>query len=99
LIFDHLRALFNWIHHHILLTIQFCYQNQEKEKSTAIHYFAKMEVMIPNATSSIPEEVKAFDATKAGVKGLVDSGVTKIPRFFVHPPEDVQKLSSEIINI
>lgn len=38
-------------------------------------------------------------ATKAGVKGLVDSGVTKIPRFFVHPPEDVQKLSSEIINI
>jgi hypothetical protein len=54
-----------------------------------------MEVMIPNAASSIPEEVKAFDATKAGVKGLVDSGVTKIPRFFVHPPEDVQKLSSE----
>ncbi|KAL9392128.1 hypothetical protein Peur_016048 [Populus x canadensis] len=55
--------------------------------------------MIPNAASSIPEEVKEFDATKAGVKGLVDSGVTKIPRFFVHPPEDVQKLSSEINGI
>ncbi|KAJ3678620.1 hypothetical protein LUZ60_002423 [Juncus effusus] len=32
-------------------------------------------------------EIKAFDGTRAGVKGLVDSGITKIPRFFVHPPE------------
>lgn len=31
------------------------------------------------------KEVKEFDDTKAGVKGLVDSGVTKIPRFFIHP--------------
>ncbi|CAK7338939.1 unnamed protein product [Dovyalis caffra] len=48
-----------------------------------------MEVMISNAAKSIPEhgsnhdqdkEVKAiFDASKAGVKGLVDPGVTKIP--------------------
>lgn len=29
-------------------------------------------------------ELKNFDDTKAGVKGLVDSGVTKIPRIFVH---------------
>ncbi|XP_038991320.1 1-aminocyclopropane-1-carboxylate oxidase homolog 1-like isoform X1 [Hibiscus syriacus] len=28
-------------------------------------------------------EVKAFDDTKAGVKGLVDSGITKIPRIFI----------------
>lgn len=27
-------------------------------------------------------EVKAFDETKAGVKGLVDAGVTQIPRIF-----------------
>ncbi|XP_062109293.1 1-aminocyclopropane-1-carboxylate oxidase homolog 3-like [Humulus lupulus] len=27
-------------------------------------------------------EVKAFDETKAGVKGLVDAGITQIPRFF-----------------
>lgn len=45
------------------------------------------------------KEVKAFDETKAGVKGLVDSGATKIPRFFIHPPENVQNLSSEIIDI
>uniref|UniRef100_A0A5B7AJJ6 Fe2OG dioxygenase domain-containing protein n=1 Tax=Davidia involucrata TaxID=16924 RepID=A0A5B7AJJ6_DAVIN len=36
------------------------------------------------------KEVKEFDQTKAGVKGLVDAGVTKIPRFFVHPPESLQ---------
>ncbi|KAJ4822110.1 hypothetical protein Tsubulata_002833 [Turnera subulata] len=35
------------------------------------------------------KEVKAFDETKAGVKGLADTGVTKIPRFFIHPPENV----------
>lgn len=29
-------------------------------------------------------DLKAFDETKAGVKGLVDSGVTKIPPIFVH---------------
>ncbi|CAN0907243.1 1-aminocyclopropane-1-carboxylate oxidase homolog 12 [Linum grandiflorum] len=31
------------------------------------------------------QDVKAFDETKAGVKGLVDSGITIIPRFFIHP--------------
>ncbi|XP_027924688.1 1-aminocyclopropane-1-carboxylate oxidase homolog 12-like isoform X3 [Vigna unguiculata] len=29
-------------------------------------------------------EVKAFDETKLGVKGLLDSGITKIPRMFYH---------------
>jgi hypothetical protein len=29
-------------------------------------------------------ELKAFDETKAGVKGLADAGVTKIPRIFIH---------------
>ncbi|XP_041007394.1 1-aminocyclopropane-1-carboxylate oxidase homolog 1-like isoform X2 [Juglans microcarpa x Juglans regia] len=32
-------------------------------------------------------ELKAFDDTKAGVKGLVDAGVTEIPRIFHLPPE------------
>ncbi|XP_050130733.1 1-aminocyclopropane-1-carboxylate oxidase homolog 4-like isoform X1 [Malus sylvestris] len=35
------------------------------------------------------EEVKKFDQSKFGVKGLVDSGLTSIPRFFVHPPESL----------
>ncbi|KAI8005393.1 hypothetical protein LOK49_LG08G02765 [Camellia lanceoleosa] len=29
-------------------------------------------------------ELKAFDDSKAGVKGLLDAGVTKIPRIFIH---------------
>ncbi|XP_065856756.1 1-aminocyclopropane-1-carboxylate oxidase homolog 1-like [Euphorbia lathyris] len=33
------------------------------------------------------EEVKKFDETKMGVKGLSDSGITSIPKFFIHPPE------------
>ncbi|KAK3043442.1 hypothetical protein RJ639_002021 [Escallonia herrerae] len=32
-------------------------------------------------------ELQAFDDTKAGVKGLVDAGVQKIPQIFVRPPE------------
>ncbi|CAN1136879.1 1-aminocyclopropane-1-carboxylate oxidase homolog 12 [Linum perenne] len=34
-------------------------------------------------------DAKAFDDTKAGVKGLVDSGVTAIPRLFIHHQNDV----------
>ncbi|XP_056170507.1 deacetoxyvindoline 4-hydroxylase-like [Syzygium oleosum] len=41
------------------------------------------------------KELQEFDKTKAGVKGLVDSGVTKIPRIFVHPPENLHGLSSD----
>ncbi|KAJ4961492.1 hypothetical protein NE237_021402 [Protea cynaroides] len=33
--------------------------------------------------------VKQFDESKIGVKGLVDSGATTIPPFFVHPPENL----------
>ncbi|PRQ36489.1 putative deacetoxyvindoline 4-hydroxylase [Rosa chinensis] len=32
-------------------------------------------------------ELKAFDDTKNGVKGLVDAGITEIPRIFHHPPD------------
>ncbi|XP_047312420.1 1-aminocyclopropane-1-carboxylate oxidase homolog 3-like [Impatiens glandulifera] len=30
-------------------------------------------------------ELKIFDETKLGVKGLVDSGIPKVPRIFIHP--------------
>ncbi|KAD2394400.1 hypothetical protein E3N88_41377 [Mikania micrantha] len=33
-------------------------------------------------------ELKAFDDTKSGVKGLIDSGITKVPRIFIQPPDD-----------
>ena len=35
------------------------------------------------------KELKEFDESKAGVKGLSDSGIISIPRIFVHPPESV----------
>ncbi|KAL2892333.1 1-aminocyclopropane-1-carboxylate oxidase-like protein 3 [Bienertia sinuspersici] len=35
------------------------------------------------------KEVQEFEETKLGVKGLVDSGITKIPRIFHHPPESL----------
>ncbi|CAN1311974.1 1-aminocyclopropane-1-carboxylate oxidase homolog [Linum perenne] len=31
-------------------------------------------------------EVKSFDESKAGVKEVVDSGITEIPRIFHAPP-------------
>ncbi|CAI9771263.1 unnamed protein product [Fraxinus pennsylvanica] len=37
------------------------------------------------------QELKTFDETKAGVKGLIDSGVQKIPKIFVRPAEDLAK--------
>nr|UCC42471.1 2-oxoglutarated dependent oxygenase [Schisandra chinensis] len=40
------------------------------------------------------KEVKEFDDSKIGVKGLVDAGAIIIPRFFVHPPENLTYLNS-----
>ncbi|XP_022722973.1 1-aminocyclopropane-1-carboxylate oxidase homolog 1-like isoform X2 [Durio zibethinus] len=34
------------------------------------------------------QELKAFDESKSGVKGLVDAGITKIPRIFRRPKVD-----------
>ncbi|XP_050374917.1 1-aminocyclopropane-1-carboxylate oxidase homolog 1-like [Argentina anserina] len=33
-------------------------------------------------------ELKSFDDTKEGVKGLVDAGITEILQIFYHPPDD-----------
>ncbi|KAK9150700.1 hypothetical protein Syun_009009 [Stephania yunnanensis] len=42
------------------------------------------------------QELKAFDDTKAGVRGLEEAGVTKIPRMFYTPPDgiDIRILNS-----
>ncbi|KAL3727024.1 hypothetical protein ACJRO7_031863 [Eucalyptus globulus] len=41
------------------------------------------------ATYDRHRELKRFDDSKAGVKGLADSGVARLPRFFLRPPEDI----------
>ncbi|KAK9179834.1 hypothetical protein WN943_029040 [Citrus x changshan-huyou] len=40
------------------------------------------------------KELKGFDDTKVGVKGLVDAGVVNIPRIFIQPSEE---LAQELI--
>lgn len=41
--------------------------------------------------------MEEFDRTKAGVKGLVDSSISHVPRFFVHPPESL--LSDDVSSL
>ncbi|KAM3357064.1 deacetoxyvindoline 4-hydroxylase [Capsicum galapagoense] len=36
-------------------------------------------------------EKKAFDDSKAGVKGLVDAGIVDIPRIFIRPPDELEQ--------
>ncbi|GAA0149165.1 oxidoreductase [Lithospermum erythrorhizon] len=43
-------------------------------------------------------ELIAFDETKAGVKGLVDAGVTTVPRIFIHPPEKTSANNNKQLN-
>lgn len=37
------------------------------------------------------EQLKAFDDTRAGVKGLVDAGITSLPKIFIRSPEELSK--------
>lgn len=37
-------------------------------------------------------ELKSFDNTIVGVKGLVDAGVDKIPRIFIHPHDVLDEM-------
>lgn len=44
--------------------------------------------------------LKVFDESKAGVKGLVDAGVTKIPRIFIRPHDElVEELNCSKVNL
>ncbi|EMS57739.1 1-aminocyclopropane-1-carboxylate oxidase-like protein 3 [Triticum urartu] len=44
-------------------------------------------------------ELQAFDDTKAGVKGLVDAGVTTILPIFLHPPDSLATSSTATIPV
>ncbi|KAJ4969349.1 hypothetical protein NE237_016050 [Protea cynaroides] len=45
------------------------------------------------------KELREFDETKAGVKGLVDAGVVEVPRIFIHPPDTLPDLPSQLGSI
>ncbi|MED6194151.1 hypothetical protein PIB30_025879 [Stylosanthes scabra] len=40
------------------------------------------------------KELKAFDETKAGVKGLVDAGISKVPQIFINNNKTPHKIST-----
>lgn len=53
-----------------------------------------MDVLDKNASlvnSVREEELKAFDDTKLGVKGLVDAGMVNIPGIFVRLPDELSR--------
>ncbi|KAK9132269.1 hypothetical protein Scep_011797 [Stephania cephalantha] len=51
--------------------------------------------LVINIGDLLQAKVKALDDTKAGVKGLVEAGITKVPRIFVTPPDRIDdKMSS-----
>ncbi|XP_026458618.1 1-aminocyclopropane-1-carboxylate oxidase homolog 1-like [Papaver somniferum] len=41
-------------------------------------------------------ELKAFNDTKAGVKGLVDAGIKKIPQMFIRTPDDLDDQAKDL---
>lgn len=46
------------------------------------------------------DALKVFDESKVGVKGLVDAGVTKIPRIFIRPHDElVQELKYKKVDL
>ncbi|XP_047946673.1 1-aminocyclopropane-1-carboxylate oxidase homolog 1-like [Salvia hispanica] len=47
-----------------------------------------------DAQSDRKSELQAFDDTKAGVKGLVDAGITKLPAIFLHPPQNLKDIGT-----
>lgn len=49
-----------------------------------------MEVVV-DAYYDRAKQVEEFDESKAGVKGLVDAGIKKIPKFFIYPQQNIHK--------
>nr|XP_023922227.1 1-aminocyclopropane-1-carboxylate oxidase homolog 4-like [Quercus suber]POE98212.1 1-aminocyclopropane-1-carboxylate oxidase like 4 [Quercus suber] len=59
------------------------------------HRLRSTTIMSSSESYDRANEVKRFDESKVGVKGLVDSGITTIPPFFVHPPETLSDLKPD----
>ncbi|CAK9323996.1 unnamed protein product [Citrullus colocynthis] len=69
-----------------LLQTTFPSKNPNRTPNKKFH-IVKMAADFDRAT-----ELKQFDETKAGVKGLLDAGINQIPRIFIHPPETLSDL-------
>ncbi|CAK8534753.1 unnamed protein product [Lathyrus sativus] len=58
----------------------------------------EIEIKFKSNSDNRMHELKAFDETKAGVKGLVDEGVVKIPTLFHHPPDKLSNPTNSTNN-
>ncbi|KAL2463649.1 1-aminocyclopropane-1-carboxylate oxidase-like protein 3 [Forsythia ovata] len=54
---------------------------------------AAIKMQLPLVSKTLDEKSKIY-ATYSGVKGLVDAGITKVPRIFIQPPDDYDKKSN-----
>ncbi|CAN1796125.1 1-aminocyclopropane-1-carboxylate oxidase homolog 1 [Linum perenne] len=61
-------------------------KHQERKKQTQREYKKMVATTVAAEGYDRMAELKAFDESKAGVKGLVDSGITEIPKIF-HAPQ------------
>ena len=73
------------------------YSTTTSKDQTLTLYRRNMAADHANSTYDRMKELKEFDQSKIGVKGLADSGITSIPRFFVHSPDtlDLKKPTSQ----
>ncbi|XP_015967482.1 1-aminocyclopropane-1-carboxylate oxidase homolog 1 [Arachis duranensis] len=68
---------------------------RDKSQSCNTHYCHSVTTTMIVAGAGNPaindrlRRLKAFDESKAGVKGLVDSGITKLPQIFIRSPEEL----------
>ncbi|KAK4478185.1 hypothetical protein RD792_017468 [Penstemon davidsonii] len=42
-------------------------------------------------------DLKAFEETKSGVKGLIDSGIQNVPKIFIRPPDELSEEPNSIV--
>ncbi|VAI44777.1 unnamed protein product [Triticum turgidum subsp. durum] len=67
------------------------------QQAAAAHLFAHAVTLQPPMASACDRlrYLKAFDDTKAGVKGLIDAGITTVPAIFRHPPDTLARAHDE----
>ncbi|XVE96390.1 hypothetical protein REPUB_Repub02eG0217400 [Reevesia pubescens] len=63
--------------------------------NTDEHRFNKMATATADVTSNYDrmKDIKEFDQSKVGVKGLIDSSIASIPGIFIQPPETLSTLN------
>ncbi|XP_042518044.1 1-aminocyclopropane-1-carboxylate oxidase homolog 3-like [Macadamia integrifolia] len=80
-------------------TVEEILQNPQKENDKMAAISDADEVSgnsSPTPSYDRIKEQREFDETQAGVKGLVDAGVEKVPRIFIHPPDALHDLPSQL---